>query len=274
MKIIDSRVRLRTDVLLDAWTTNLRPVFQSYINLYKMEPRLTEMSISDLLQHAQNSGVEKFVVCGGNDIENQHILELSHRYDAIIPVAGIKLEQGIRVALERIRQYQEQGFASINLAPFMEKLDTNDKRLYPVYAYCELNRIPIIVHASIHFWRESYMWHGQPEYVDEVAVDFPELKFIMSHGGNGFGQVVLAIAQRHPNVYLEFSALNPNYMAPEFITAANTYLYDKCLFGTDYPLVEFDGAVSLWQEALRESVWERFFYQNTLDALYKDPVSL
>ena len=116
------------------------------------------------------------------------------------------------------------------------------------------------------------MWHGHPQFLDEVAVDFPELKLIISHGGNGFGPPVLAVAQRHPNVYLEFSALRPKHMAPEFIQAANTYLKKKCIFGTDYPLIEFKEQIELWKYALREEVWESFFHQNILAALYNDPV--
>jgi hypothetical protein len=115
------------------------------------------------------------------------------------------------------------------------------------------------------------MWHGQPQFVDEIAADFPGLRIIMSHGGNGFGPLVLAVAQRHPNVFLEFSALNPDYMAPEFLRAANTYLKHRCLFGTDYPLVEFDRAVEMWKGALREEVWPLYFHDNVLAALNLSP---
>jgi predicted TIM-barrel fold metal-dependent hydrolase len=117
------------------------------------------------------------------------------------------------------------------------------------------------------------MWNGQPQSIDEVAVDFPELKLIVSHGGNGFGPPILAVAQRHPNVYLEFSALNPAYMAPEFLYATNTYLKNKCIFGSDYPLIDFNVAISYWKKVLRENVQALFFHQNILDALYKNPTA-
>lgn len=274
MKIIDGRVRLRTKTLMKAWTTNLNPVFKDYIDFYEMKPRLSLIPVKELLEKALKSGVEKMVVCGGNREENDHISELGKEYSQIIPVGGVSVKNGIRKALEEIKRLKDEGSVAINMGPFMAKLDVNDRLLYPLYAYCEFISIPIIVHTSIHFWREAYMWHGQPQYVDEVAVDFPELKFIMSHGGNGFGPSVLAVAQRHPNVYLEFSALRPKYMAPEFIQATNTYLKKKCIFGTDYPLIEFSEQIDLWKYALREEVWELFFYQNILDALYKETIPL
>jgi len=61
-------------------------------------------------------------------------------------------------------------------------------------------------------------------------------------------------------------------MAPEFLYAANSYLRKKCLFGTDYPLVDYDVAVQRWKKVLKEKTQELFFHQNVLDALYGEPV--
>ena len=272
MKIIDSRVRLRTKQLLKPWTTDLRPYFKEYIRIYKMKSRLTEMPVQDLLDHAAQLGVEKMVICGNDQEDNDYILELADKYKELIPIASISMENGIRSALLETERCFNQGFAAISIAPYRIKLNVNDRLLYPIYGHCELIRKPVIVHGAIHFLRRAYMWHGQPQFIDEIAVDFPELKLIVSHGGNGFGPPILAVAQRHPNVYLEFSALNPQYMAPEFLYATNTYLKKRCLFGTDYPLMEFDVSIKRWKKVLRENVTGLFFYQNVLDALYKEPV--
>jgi hypothetical protein len=272
MEIIDGRVRLRTEQLLKPWTTELKPFFKDYIGWYKMKDRLTPLSVDEQIKNAKEVGIGKMVVCGGNKEDNDHIIELAKKYDEIIPVAAVNIEDGVLLALKEIRRCSEKNVAAIHISPFISKVNANDKRLYPIYGLCELLKKPAIVHGSMHFWRGAYMWHGHPRFLDEVAVDFPELKLIISHGGNGFGPPVLAVAQRHPNVYLEFSALRPKHMAPEFIQAANTYLKKKCIFGTDYPLIEFSEQIELWKYALREEVWEFFFHQNILDALYNDPV--
>jgi predicted TIM-barrel fold metal-dependent hydrolase len=272
MKIIDSRVRLRTEQLLKIWTDEHKTPYSDYVHLYKMKSRLSPMPVSELIDHAAVSDVEKMMVYGITADDNEHILEIARQFKEVIPVAGISIEKGIRYALRDIKKYCDEGAAAIFLPPFAMKSGLNDKMLYPLYGFCELMKIPVIVHGSIHFWRGAYMWNGQPQYIDEVAVDFPELKVIVSHGGNGFGPPILAVAQRHPNVYLEFSALNPAFMAPEFLYAANTYLKSKCVFGTDYPLVDFGVASERWKKVLRENVQELFFYKNILDALYKDPV--
>ncbi len=272
MEIIDGRVRLRTEQLLKPWTTELQPFFKDYIQWYKMKDRLTPLSVDEQIRNAREAGIGKMLVCGGSKEDNDYIIELAEKYDEILPAAAVNVKDGILPALKELRRCSEKNVAAIHISPFILKINANDKRLYPIYGLCELLKKPIIVHGSMHLWRGAYMWHGHPQYLDEVAVDFPELKLIISHGGNGFGPPVLAVAQRHPNVYLEFSALRPKHMAPEFIQAANTYLKKKCIFGTDYPLIEFKEQIELWKYALREEVWESFFHQNILAALYNDPV--
>lgn len=274
MKIIDGRVRLRTEQLLKPWTTELKPHYKDYITWYRMKKRLAPIPVEEQIKQASEVDIEKMVVYGTTKEENDHIIEIANSHDEIIPIAGVDVTKGILLALNEMKLCFEKNVAAINVSPFIAKLYANDKKFYPIYGLCELLKKPIIVHGAMHFWRESYMWYGHSQYLDEVAVDFPELKLIISHGGNGFGPPILAVAQRHPNVYLEFSALRPKYMAPEFIQAANTYLKRKCIFGTDYPLIEYSEQIELWKYALRENVWEFFFRQNILDALYNEPVSL
>ncbi len=273
MKIIDSRVRLRTEQLLRIWTSEQKSCYSDYIQLYKMKSRLSPMPVKELIDCAAAGGIEQMMAYGITAEDNEQIIGLSRQFKEIIPVAGISIERGIRYALRDIKHYFDEGCAAICLSPFTSNCGVNDKLFYPLYGLCELLGKTVIVHGSIHFWRGAYMWHGQPQNIDEIAVDFPELKLIVSHGGNGFGPSILAVAQRHPNVYLEFSALNPAYMAPEFLYAANTYLKDKCIFGTDYPLVDFSVAVSRWEKVLKEDVRELFFYKNILNALYKEPIA-
>ena len=112
------------------------------------------------------------------------------------------------------------------------------------------------------------MWLGDPKYMDEIAMNFPELKIVISHAGNGFGVLGLAVAQKHPNIYLEFSALWPKYLPESTLLAVNTYLKNKCIFGTDYPLVEFSEGVHAWKDILRPKVRDLFFKKNAMQCLF------
>ena len=108
--------------------------------------------------------------------------------------------------------------------------------------------------------------------MDELSMDFPGLKLVISHAGNGFGILGLAVAQKHPNIYLEFSALWPNYLPEATIAAVNTYLKERSLFGTDYPLVDFRKGYDAWKKALRPQNRELFFYKNAKKCLFGEAV--
>ena len=167
MRIIDGRVRLRTEQLLKTSTTELKPYFKDYIKWYNMKERLTPIPVKEQIKKAAESGIEKMVVCGGNEEDNKHILSIAESHSEIIPVAGVSIDSGINKALSEIKRCSKKGIAAINISPFISKINANDKKLYPIYGLCELLGKPIIVHGSMHYWRGAYMCHGHPMYLRE-----------------------------------------------------------------------------------------------------------
>jgi len=143
--------------------------------------------------------------------------------------------------------------------------------LYPIYAYCEAHKLVAIVHGSLHYNRYQSMRLGDPKYMDAICIDFPQLKLVISHAGNGFGVLGLAVTQKHPNIYLEFSALWAKYLPEATPKAVNSYLKERCLFGTDYPLVDFGLALKAWHKALRPENRKLFFNKNAKQCLFSDP---
>ena len=71
MKIIDGKVRLRTEQLLKAWTTEIKPYLKDYVYWYSMKDRLTPIPVDEQIKHAKEAGVDKLVVCGGM-VDNDH----------------------------------------------------------------------------------------------------------------------------------------------------------------------------------------------------------
>jgi predicted TIM-barrel fold metal-dependent hydrolase len=77
-------------------------------------------------------------------------------------------------------------------------------------------------------------------HVDDVAVDFPDLKIVLAHPSFPWQDEALAVALHKPLVYIDLSGWSPKYFPPQLIQYANTLLKDKVLFGTDYPLITPD----------------------------------
>ena len=274
MDVVDFRIRLRTEHMLGPWDPDdPAPHFSQYIDLYKMRPRLTPLDMPEYIATMTGGGVTRGVVCGGSIEDNDHLMEV-HRSldeDPFYYIAGVHPKYGVRRNVEEIERCREAGFLGANISPWIWGIPANAGVLYPIYAYCESHNLVAIVHGSLHYNRFQSMWLGDPKYMDEIAIDFPNLKLVISHAANGFGVLGLAVAQKHPNIFLEFSALWPQYLPDATLQAANSYLKDRCLFGTDYPLVELGAGVEAWAAAIKPEVRELFFAKNAERCLFGEP---
>jgi len=274
MDVVDFRIRFRTEHMLGPWDPDdPAPHFSQYIELYKMRPRLTPLDMPEYVDTMTRGGVSRGVVCGGSIEDNDHLMEVRRSLDEdpFYYVAGVHPKYGVRRNLAELERCREAGFLGANISPYIWGVPANASVLYPIYAYCESHNLVAIVHGSLHYNRFQSMWLGDPKYMDEIAIDFPNLKLVVSHAANGFGPLGLAVAQKHPNIFLEFSALWPQYLPEATIQAVNSYLKDRCLFGTDYPLVEFDAAVEAWTAAVKPAVRELFFAKNAERCLFGEP---
>jgi hypothetical protein len=112
------------------------------------------------------------------------------------------------------------------------------------------------------------MRHGHPQFVDEIACDFPDLTLVCCHGGWPWPTEMAAVAWKHANVFLEFGAVAPKYIAGHggwepMKHFMNSVLQDRILFGSDWPMLSHD---RLLQEIdlleLKASVREKFLRTN------------
>ena len=82
--------------------------------------------------------------------------------------------------------------------------------------------------------------YGQPMLVDDVAVDFPDMKIILAHPSWPWVDESLSMALHKDNVFIDLSGWSPKYFPKQVIQYANTQLRHKMLFGTDFPLIHPD----------------------------------
>ncbi|MGI9286703.1 MAG: amidohydrolase family protein, partial [Pseudomonadales bacterium] len=79
---------------------------------------------------------------------------------------------------------------------------------------------------------------GRPiPYIDEVALEFPELKIIGGHIGYPWTQEMIAVATKHENVYIDTSAYTAKRYPPELVHYMSGHGRKKVMFGTNYPMI-------------------------------------
>ena len=74
--------------------------------------------------------------------------------------------------------------------------------------------------------------YSNPMHVDDVAVDFPDLRIILAHPSFPWQEEVLAVCQHKPNAHIDLSGWSPKFFPEILVRYANSLLKLKMLFGS------------------------------------------
>ncbi len=195
-----------------------------------------------LLEYLDEQGVEYAVALAETNplttgtSPNERVAEFCSASERLIPFASINPYMVADLASELRHCVVELGCRGLKLYPTYQHFYINDARLYPLYAEAQRLKVPIMVHTGSSVFRGARLKYGDPLYVDDVVVDFPELTVIMAHSGRGFWyDTAFFLAQLHGNVYMEVTGLPPLKLPLYFPNLERNA--DKIIFGSDWPAV-------------------------------------
>src|SRR5205823_4889176 len=110
--------------------------------------------------------------------------------------------------------------------------------------------------------------YSNPMYVDDVAVDFPEMPIILAHPSFPWQEEALAVATHKANVYIDLSGWSPKYFPKILVQYSNTLLKDKVLFGSDYPVISPERWMEEFEKLpIRAEVKQKIFKENAAKLL-------
>jgi uncharacterized protein len=178
-------------------------------------------------------------------ITNEEIAELAHKNsDVAIPFASIdphRGDEGVRQARRLIEDYGVKGF---KFHPTVQEFYPNDRLAYPLYEVIAAAKLPALFHtgqtgvgAGTRGGGGIRLKYSNPIYLDDVAVDFPDMPIILAHPSFPWQEEALSVATHKPQVYIDLSGWSPKYFPPLLVQYANTLLKEKILFGSDYPVL-------------------------------------
>ena len=155
----------------------------------------------------------------------------------ILGVASANLYKPMAAVRELRRAVKELGFRALRVVPWLWSLPPNDRRYYPLYAECIELGIPFCTQVG-HTGPLRPSETGRPiPYLDEVALDFPELVIIAGHIGYPWTQEMIAVATKYENVYIDTSAYTVKRYPPELVQYMKGHGKTKVMFGTNYPMI-------------------------------------
>jgi uncharacterized protein len=153
-------------------------------------------------------------------------------------LAAVALDRPMQAVRELRRCVEELGFIGLRMLPWLWDAAPTDRRFYPLYAACVELGVPFCTQVG-HAGPLRPSEPGRPiPYIDQIALDFPELVIVGGHVGYPWTEEMVAVARKHENVYIDTSAYTSRRLPPELIAYMRSGSgRRKVLFGTNYPMI-------------------------------------
>ncbi|WP_329521333.1 amidohydrolase family protein [Spirillospora sp. NBC_01491] len=178
-------------------------------------------------------------------------------------VASVDLRKPMEAVRELRRCVTELGFVGLRVVPWLWELPPTDRRYYPLYAECVELGVPFCTQVG-HTGPLRPSETGRPiPYVDQVALDFPDLVIVGGHIGYPWTEEMIAVCRKHPNVYIDTSAYTVRRYPPELVAYMKQDRRHKVMFGTNHPMISADRALKgLPELGLDDAAREAFLSGN------------
>lgn len=235
-------------MIIDAWAQHptLRhsqdPIFDSLRRWTKTETPTEELPVAATVAMMDQGNVNKSLISAWIAprnvlISNDEVADfVSQAPDRLIGVGSADISKPMEAVREIRRCVDELGFKAIRVLPWLCELPPTDRRFYPIYtACCELD-IPFCTQIG-HTGPLMSSEVGRPIYLDQVALDFPELKIVGGHIGYPWTEEAIAVATKHENVFIDTSAYTVKRYPKNLVEFMRGHGSKKVLFGTNYPMI-------------------------------------
>jgi uncharacterized protein len=244
--------------LFTAEANRIRPkeqLRQFYTQKIGIESRMMEgVSVEEMIERMDRGGFEMslLIATKAGSLGPPHTYHLPYEIvadvvnknpDRFRGLAGIDPTMGMKGVRELEYGIKNLGFVGAHLYPHWFGLPPDHAKYYPFYAKCVELDIPIMMqvgHCLLYTPDHPMRSVGRPITLDAVACDFPELKLIGIHIGYPWTEEMISVSYKHPNVYIGADAYAPSHWQQCFIDYINTWGQNKVMFGSDFPLLDFE----------------------------------
>ncbi len=139
-----------------------------------------------------------------------------------------------------------------------------------------------MIHTGDTYAPTGKVKFAHPLNVDEVAVDYPKVRFVICHLGNPWLRDCMEVIYKNANVWADISGLVLGNFSDRFERYMRRQLQEmmvwgvnprKVLFGTDWPISTMESYVAFMEELkLSAKDRSRIMYANAAE-VFKLPVT-
>lgn len=259
--IIDVHTHLHTQEVFDRMP---QKVIESMEKAFKT--KFVPLRVEAMVEDMEKYKIEKMLLLPtvGSYITNEMTASAVKKFpENFIGIGDVDPRIGRKAVEEAERCAKDLNFKGIKFILSPLGIYANDKLLYPIYEKMTEHRMVIIFHGGQEHHQPSKLKYSDPIFMDDVAVDFPDLKILIAHTAWPWEEVAIAAAQRNKNVYIDISGWMPRYLPKAAVTQMNTVLANKFLFGSDYPVYSMERVLREFNELpLKDEVKQKILCDN------------
>jgi len=195
--------------------------------------------------------------CAGLDTSTEWERDLKTTYDLIEKNLKCKNCVGVKIYAGYVHRY------------------VSDDIYKPVYELCEYYNKPVAIHTGETAGSMGILKYAHPLTLDEVAIAFPKVNFVMCHLGNPWITDAVAVIDKHANVSADLSGwLVGKLDMPTYLREKEGYLqhlrtwinyidgFDRLMFGTDWPLANIKDYIDITAMVIPDVHHEKVFAKN------------
>lgn len=271
--------------IVDVWMQHPTPrflrhdMFDSLRRWTGMATPSEEVPIETTLAVMDEAGVDRGLLSAWYDatgplISNDEVARwVAAHPDRLTGVASVDLRSPVAAVRELRRAVHNLGFRALRIVPWLWGLPPNHRLYYPLFAECVELGIPFMTQAG-HTGPLRTSETGRPiPYLDDVALEFPELVIVAGHIGYPWTTEMIALATKYPNVYIDTSAYVAHRYPAELVEYMKAHGRKKVLFGSNYPMITPAQALKRLDElGLPDEARELFLAGNAM-RLFPDRLS-
>lgn len=261
--------------IIDAWMQHPtkrhinHPMFDSLKRWTKQSYSPIEPPLEATIAAMDEAGVAKGLICSWQNahevlISNEEVASFIDKYpDRFVGIASVPLNKPMKAIKELRTWVKDFGFKGLRIIQWLWNLPPTHAYYYPLFVECIHLDIPVCFQVG-HTGPLMPSEVGRPiPYIDQVALDFPELKIVCGHIGYPWTTEMIAVATKHPNVYIDTSAYSANRYPSELVDYMKHHGQNKVLFGTNFPMITPAKCLAaLPTLGLSKTIQDKFLFQN------------
>jgi predicted TIM-barrel fold metal-dependent hydrolase len=276
------------DAVVNIWTPEAlagRPDRSGfYTGKMRVKPEIyAGLSLEEMIARMDAAGIERAFLIAAKvgrlgipacyHVDYRLVAEAVQKHpDRFFGLAGLDPTEGMRGVRELERAVREYGFIGAHFYPHWYELPPDHAKWYPFYAKCCELDVPVqlqVGQSMVYDPSTPLRSVGRPITLDAVACDFPELRIIGIHVGIPWTDEMIAMAWKHPNVFIGSDAHSPRYWPQSFVHYIRSYGQDKVIFGTDFPVLDFARTMAEIEALDLPEVPKRKFLRDNAIRVYK-----